>query len=302
MLVPRPARTRGPGQLGDRLSSHLDLAVLAGLLHGLAYLVQGWRWRIATSRIGLRLGVWDSFRLTLVSLGISTCLPGNGAGDLAKGWMVTSSDRPFSRILGTMVIDRWSGIGAMFLSWTIWSAIGWLQGDGLAATARLTFPVATILAILWIGAGWNAHRALGLVGTSRHRVIGQILSGMTRTLEALSETSRHRPSLVRMLGIGLVVQFLVVAVGVVACRILGHEVTPAAVGTLLPATMMGNSLPLSPGGIGVGESIGAAGFARMGMAPATGSEAILLVRLASVCWALPGLVLWGFSRKDIRSS
>ena len=83
-----------------------------------------------------------------------------------------------------------------------------------------------------------------------------------------------------------------VLVGWCGAHVVDVPVRLWEIGSLLPATMIANSLPLSPGGVGIGETVGALGFSRLGYPASTGSETLLLVRLASVSWAIPGMVAW----------
>lgn len=281
-----------PGDLATRFSAHPWLALAAALLHGVVFWVMGQRWRIVTRTAGLHLGRSEAFRLTLVSLGISTCLPGNGAGDLAKGWMVTDHDHPFAKVLGTMAIDRWSGITGMFLSWTLWSGLSVIQGGPLSQIGRWTFLVAAAASTACLAAGFWSAQAERWLPHVQHRWLVRPVAFLRATLASVARSATDRSVLVRILAISLFAQILIVGVGLLCTGVLDLSVGPTTLGVLLPTTMIGNSLPLSPGGVGVGESIGALGFSRLGLPPSTGSETILVVRFASAVWAIPGLVAW----------
>ena len=73
---------------------------------------------------------------------------------------------------------------------------------------------------------------------------------------------------------------------------LGNEIPPARALLAGPLVVLANSLPVSPGGIGVGESAAKALFALLGATG--GAEVMLLLRLVGAVVALPGLlpVLW----------
>ncbi|HNY30078.1 MAG TPA: lysylphosphatidylglycerol synthase transmembrane domain-containing protein [Fibrobacteria bacterium] len=281
-----------PGALAERFAAHPHLAVGAALLHGVVFWVMGLRWRIVARTAGLHLGRFEAFRLTLISLGISTCLPGNGAGDLAKGWVVTDRDHPFPKILGTMAIDRWSGITGMFLSWTLWSAFSVVQGGSLSLIGRWTLLVGALCSLGCLMAGFWSAQAERWLPQVEHRWLVRPMAFLRTTLASVARSSTDRRLLVRILAISLAAQIMIVGVGLLCAGVLDLSLPATALGVLLPTTMIGNSLPLSPGGVGVGESIGALGFSRLGLRASTGSETILVLRFASGIWAIPGLVSW----------
>lgn len=281
-----------PGRLAARFQAHSHLALAAVLLHGAVFWVMGQRWRIVARTAGLHLGRFEAFRLTLISLGISTCLPGNGAGDLAKGWVVTDRDHPFSKVLGTMAIDRWSGISGMFLSWTLWSAISVVHGGPLSLIGRWTLLAGGLCSTACILAGFWSHQAERWLPHSEHRWLSRPLAFLRATLATVAKSATDRKVLAKILAISLVAQVMIVGVGLLCVGVLDVAVGPDALGVLLPTTMIGNSLPLSPGGVGVGESVGAFGFSQLGLPGWTGSETILVLRFASAAWAIPGLLFW----------
>src|ERR1035437_5683314 len=112
-----------PARLSKALSIHPGLCLAAFLLQGAVLTSMGLRWRILSKPSGLLLAKWESVRLTMIALALSTCLPGNAAGDLSKGWILTRRGVPFAKTLGTMAVDRWTGITGLFLSWTFWTAV-----------------------------------------------------------------------------------------------------------------------------------------------------------------------------------
>lgn len=281
-----------PGRLASRFLAHPEFALGAVLLHGAEFWVMGLRWRIITRTVGLHLGRFEAFRLTLVSLGISTCLPGNGAGDIAKGWMVSDKRHPFSKVLGTMAIDRWSGITGMFLSWTFWSAMGVVQGGAISPIARWTLLAGGTVSSLCLVAGFWSPQAVRWLPHSDHRWLSRPLEFLRATLATVATSATDRGLLLKILGYSLVAQTMMVGVGLLCVGVLELSVGPGTIGVLLPTTMIGNSLPLSPGGVGVGESVGALGFSRLGLPAWTGSETILVLRFASASWAIPGLIFW----------
>jgi glycosyltransferase 2 family protein len=283
-----------PVRLSQALSRHPDLCLAAFCLQGIDLACMGLRWRILSRPCGILLGRWESIRLTLVSLAFSTCLPGNAAGDVAKGWILTRRGIGFPRTLGTMALDRWTGITGLFLSWTFWTAVLVAQDPRVRGFGLLLLAVSASVALGCV--------AVCLFGPSFSRFLPEAPEGTgwtARTLGAVrtvlataAESGADRRAIVLGMLLSFFIQQLMVLIGWCGAHVVDVPVHPWEIGALLPATMVANSLPLSPGGVGIGETVGALGFSRLGYPASTGSETLLLVRLASVSWAIPGMAAW----------
>lgn len=287
-----------PVKLEDSVSRHGWLCLAAFALQGGVLALMGLRWRLLARPCGILLTRLEAIRLTVMALALSVCLPGNAAGDLAKGWILSRRGIPFARTLGTVAIDRWTGIAGLFLSWTFWSAM-------LFALAPQVRPLAAVL-LLVSGSAATFFVASSLWGSALEKyvpvprdgsgVVGKFLVAVRTILETAARSGADRGTILGSIGLSLGNQILMVGIGWLAVRVVDVPASLPQIGALLPATMVANSLPLAPGGVGLGEWVGAMGFSKLGLPPGTGGNTLLLVRLASVSWAIPGLVLWVLSR------
>jgi uncharacterized protein (TIRG00374 family) len=287
-----------PVRLGRSVHAHLDLCLVAFVCQGAILVLMGIRWRLLSRSAGIGLTWTESVRLTVMALSLSTCLPGNAAGDLAKGWILSRRGVPFARTLGTVAIDRWTGIAGLFLSWALWSAV-------LFAVAPEVRPLAAVLLLVSVPAA-GAFVASSLWGAALERhlpaprsdtgLVDRFLRAVRDILETAARSGTDRRTVLAALALSLGNQVLMVAIGWCAVRTVDVAATIPQIGALLPATMCANALPLAPGGVGLGETVGALGFSRLGLPAWTGSETLLLVRLASVSWAVPGILLWILDR------
>jgi len=293
-----------PVRLTAAVTAHPRLCLAAFVLQGLVLATMGIRWRILSRPSDLILGRWEAIRLTLVALAFSTCLPGNAAGDLAKGWILTRRGVPFAKTLGTMAVDRWTGITGLFLSWTLWTFVLVLEDPRIRVFGTVLLAIA--------GTGAALGLSICLFGHSLVRFLPQPSAGtgwwgrstrmIRATLETAARSGAHAPAILTGVFLSCCTHQMMIAIGWCGARIVDVHARVYEIGALLPATMIANSLPLSPGGVGVGETVGALGFSRMGYPAWTGSETLLLVRLASVAWALPGLLVWLGTRSGKRSA
>ena len=283
-----------PVRLARALTAHPRLCLGAFVLQGMVLATMGLRWRILSRPSGLFLGRWESIRLTLVALGFSNCLPGNTAGDLAKAWILTRRKVPFATTLGTMAVDRWTGITGLFLSWTFWTSLLVVEDPRARAFGMVILAVAGGGALLSTTICLYGHSLIRFVPfpSTRAGWWGRLAGTLRAVLDTAAKSGAHRPAILSGVLLSCCTHQMMIAIGWCCVHIVDIHARVYEIGALLPASMIANSLPLSPGGVGLGETVGALGFARLGYPAWTGSETLLLVRLAAVAWALPGLAVW----------
>lgn len=280
-----------PARIGTAFSDHPWTMALAIGTHGLVFLFLGLRWRLCAQASRLLLSTFLSLRLTLTSHFFSTCLPGNGAGDLVKAWIFSRGYGAFTPVLGTIVLDRAMGMAGLFATWAVFLAAA-MVGRPDSTKLFLPFLVVAILAAATILAAIVfSRRILTMLdrsdlddGTRRARVFRAIRD----TIEPIATGGTSRKLLVAGIGLSLANQACQIATAWLAGRILSIPVDLVACGAVLPLVSLVNSIPLSPGGLGLGESTGAAAMREFGLAPTAGGQIVLVVRIASVFWALVG--------------
>jgi len=258
------------------------LGAFAGLLLGLAFGVTRW-WRIL-HLAGCRSSWWNTLRLSSLGLFFNLVLPGITGGDLPKALLVVR-ENPDRRAdaLATVVIDRLVGLWSLvcIASVVIW----WTGGD----FGPLRLPVAGAFALL----------SLGLVfviapGPRRALKIDRLLERLPQAerlgkLERAVLLYRGRPgelglSVLFSFGNHLSVIAATYAIGVAFGTQLG---VGEFVGIVSVANLV-SSLPLSPGGWGVGEAAFGTLFAMMGSVAALGVAVSVTYRLCTVALGLAG--------------
>lgn len=311
-----------PGRILEAFKTQPLWVLLAFALHGAIFLVLGARWSMIAHRAGIPLPVGLAQKLTFVSHFFSSLLPGNGAGEVAKAWILTrhglgsqggtrtlrNADGSLTEIVkrpqdlpppamlpvvGTMVLDRFCGMTGLFLAWCTCLTASLVLSP---AKAPVLVPVlagaATVLiamlAVLWLLPSLGG-RLEDRLGRSRWQ---KWLRPVSEGLTALREAAQDRGTVVRALGLSLVSQLLFYAACTACARALGHDLAFLTLGTTMPLAALSNSIPATPGGVGIGEFTAGSFFSALGFAKATGAEIMLLLRL--VLWALAaaGFVVW----------
>jgi glycosyltransferase 2 family protein len=280
-----------PVRIGAAFSAHPWMMALAIGSHGLLFAFLALRWRLfaRASRIGLSLRL--SARLTLTSHFFSTCLPGNGAGDLVKAWILSRRSGEFPAVLGTIVLDRIVGMAGLFATWALFLAAAIATHPD---SARLFAPfllVAVLTGTLLMGSivfSRRISRVLERPGPNRGPRLGRLVGALRRTIEPVASGGASWKHLAVGMALSLANQACQIATAWLAGRILSIPVDVVACGAVLPLVSLVNAIPLSPGGLGLGESAGAAAMREFGLAPNAGGQIFLVVRIASVFWALAG--------------
>lgn len=279
--------------------------VLAAAIHGALFSLLGLRWRLVARSGGIPLDHADSQRLSFISHFFSTCLPGNGAGDLVKAALFARRGIPFAEVLGTMAVDRVAGMSGLFLTWTTSMAVvAWLQPT-VRPVLLAVLPLAGIASALLVASlfataplGRLFHRlARKLPRTGR---IGRAADHAAAMFDRMNHCASRPSTLLGALAISLVIQGFFLAAALCAARTLGISLGLLEAGAVLPLASLANALPLSPGGVGVGESAASLAMSQLGHPASAGSELMLVLRLVIVLWAVVGGVLYAsttFSRR-----
>jgi uncharacterized protein (TIRG00374 family) len=269
----------------------LALAVLACLA---TVPMAGLRWHILLRSQGLVLHLWQTIRIVAMGAFFATFLPGSAGGDIVRGVYIyqASHGRRTSALL-SIFIDRLIGVIAfvffgMFATLTRpWSSFGPLEYGIFGMTALF---VVMIVVLFFFG-----HRVAQFVnlmfGGRSHRW-AHIVDDAG---EALHQYSRAWRSTLLALAVSVVIVFLVAfSIVVIAMATQFGGLSAVEYGIAGVYAMIANSLPFTPGGLGIGE--GAFASACVALEPATRGvpygTIFLVFRCVAVISTLPGLIVY----------
>jgi uncharacterized protein (TIRG00374 family) len=278
-------------------TGRLDFSLLAKVCHyGYLGLAEGavlagtlltvWRWKWLADIQDVPLPTWTALRLTWIGLFASMFLPGVVGGDAAKAYAACQyHPGAKTRALSTVFMDRVLGLHSILF---LGCAAGmWILAQGCTAGE------ATVV--------WLAILCLGMASVGSFLLLCRHTSALALRLlprrfrsalaDSLAAYARSWRSLLAIwLFSGLcnalaITSYLLVAaafdVGVSLAQVLA-----------VPLVALANSLPISPGGLGVGEMAGSHLFSQFGLAQ--GGLVILVVRLSIMVFSIPGaLALFG---------
>ena len=280
------------------LAQHWPVAVVAlGCVFGAVCLLS-WRLCLLMQPQGLRLSFSASLRLTLIGLFFNTCLPGATGGDIVRVYYA-AKDNPGRRIeiVTIFLLDRIAGMFSILLfpllllpffaralaSQTILQALLWATAFGLGVLivgmcCAMSARVSESRVVSWL---------------SRQLPRGQYLA---RVLTTCQIAGAHLGSLGVALSVALGVHMLMTLATLLIVQATRPEGASLLMALLIPLGFVANALPLTPGGLGVGEAAFDQLFQLAGFTG--GAVALLGWRLLMLLIGLPGLVVYIFAKQQ----
>jgi len=274
----------------------LTLAALGLMLMGLV--LTSWRLCVLFRPRGLGLSLAASTRLTLIGMFFNTSLPGAGGGDLVRMYYgARGHEGRRAEIVTVMVLDRVAGMFALIL-WPLLVAPAvfslWRGNPALTALLGAGAAMAVGMAVVFVVA-WSPMFAPDgrLDGWVRRLPAGALLA---QVMETIAGYRTHRRAVVQAVGISLLSHTLAMSAALLLARITNPDGFSWAMSILIPMGFMANTIPLTPGGLGVGEAAFDSLFRLAGLHG--GAEVLLGWRLLILAVGLVGLGAYLHGRRD----
>ena len=240
----------------------------------------------------LTLSLWNSVQLNLIGFLFSTFLPGAAGGDIAKLVYATRENHGRRAEVATvLILDRMVGLFSLVLLPLLFAPFFLELVRAVPVLSRLLYIDALLVAAMVAGAALIMFFAptRSLVARLLERWPG-IKSIALRVVDAMATHGKARASLLYALVLSLLANLALIAVTALGL----YAVNPGAFSLRLilvaPMGHLVNSLPLTPGGIGVGESAFNALFTLTGVSG--GAETLLCLRVWNCLVGLLGLLAY----------
>lgn len=260
------------------------------------------RWWMLLRGLAFELGFRWSVNTTLVSLFFHTFLPGAYGGDIVRiaiAYRLVGSG--LNRLTFSVLIDRLTGlIALLMLSFAVVPILPKAYAEWVGGVAIAALVVGAIGLTILITAGQKVASLLARLPGA----VGRTLSLICREVLAALYAYLSRPALLLAAVLISVVQyaFVIAALFVLgtAMKIEGLSIS----GYIVAGTwsLVANAVPLTPGGLGVGE----AAFGQLASLLAGGGEsystAFLAMRVLSIGIGVIGVLPWLLSRTDLKSA
>lgn len=266
------------------------LLIAAGVLL-VDLIVTSWRLTVLLRPRGFRMSVAASTRLSLIGVFFNLFLPGGG-GDLVRIFYA-ASDAVGRRteVAAIVLLDRLFGFYGMLLFALILAPFfAPLIGGSAGLTALVWFAAALLVTVTLVGAVGLSRR------TRESRLVAGLLARMplggyaTRVLDTVQAYRSNGGVIAAAVGISLLAHALSVAIMLLLAQLTAAGGARPAMAFLSILGFMANSLPITPGGLGVGEAAFDSLFALAGFDG--GAEAVIGWRLLTLILAPAGLLLY----------
>lgn len=294
-----------PGRIRDSLLRQPALMVLALALGAFNISTSAVRWLLLLRAEGIACSLPDALRLTWIGHFWNMVIPGAVSGDAVKMYYIGRlAPERREEAWTTVFADRLIGMAALVSLSTLATA---LNLEFMWSRPELQATALTMLGILLLLSLGGAGLALGI---GRNTVVADSLRKRLPLVDTLRRAYHSMLRLGRRPGVVLIafaISFFSHASAVVTTFVIGWAATPPGGRTLdlvqycvvVPVALFSNAVPLTPGGIGVGETILDRLFLWSGGAPGDGATIMLIYRFMFYALALVGAVLYVLHRAEM---
>ncbi len=242
--------------------------------------------------LGMKLTVLRSMQLTLVSIFFSTFLPGAGGGDLVKLYYATKENTGRRTEVATVLMfDRAIGFFAMLILPFFFVPMFLPLIQAVPMLRHILILIAYIsggLLAVFLLCAFNQNIFNLLARESV--VLPRWRKLACRVLETIGTYRRSPGTLLGALVLSLLANLSVIAITVFAVLALDSAALSSKMCLVIPIAHVVNGLPLTPGGLGVGETALNALFEMTGLHG--GAETLLCWRVWKAMVGLLGMVLY----------
>jgi glycosyltransferase 2 family protein len=274
-----------------RLFSAWPITIAAILLSLADMALMAWRlWCLFVPQ-GMRFSFRSAIQLTAMSSFFGTFLPGRTGGDVAKVFYASRGNRGLrTEIITVLLLDRVLGLFSLLLLPLL---VAPMFPDLLRVKAISAMLFVALILALAILSGFllclvaPAFVNRLLEGPMKSLPGGEVIRRSLGTIAAY----RHRPaSLIRALCISITDNFMVVGIFALGLLVVNPASLAPKLWVIVPIGEIANSLPLTPGGLGVGETAFNSLFAIAGLQG--GADTLLCWRVWSALVSLVGLFVY----------
>jgi glycosyltransferase 2 family protein len=284
-------------RLLSKLLSALPISIAGLALIFLDIALMALRLSCLLSPRGFNLSFANSLKLTLVSSFFGTFLPGTTGGDIAKLFYATKENKGRRTEIVTVVIfDRIFGLFSVLLLPLLFAPF-FPQLIRAVAVLRVLLIASAVFGLCLLGGllvCLFAPAAVSRLLTWGFRFLPGALLRAQKVVERAVKTIgeyRHNPrALAAALGLSIAANLSLIAVTALAIFVLHPASMTMKMCIIVPLGDVANSLPLTPGGLGVGEAAYNALFRVAGLEG--GADALLCWRIWRATVGLIGLAFY----------
>jgi uncharacterized protein (TIRG00374 family) len=242
--------------------------------------------------LGMKLSVLKSTQLTLVSIFFSTFLPGAGGGDLVKLYYATRENAGFRTEVATVLMfDRAMGFFAMLILPFFFMPMFLPLIQAVPALRTILVLIAGVsIGLLAVFLLCAFNQSIFNFVTRESGAFSRWRKLACRVLETMRVYRQNPGALLSALLLSILANLSVIAITALAVLVLDPASLSSKICLVVPIGQAVNGLPLTPGGLGVGETALNALFNLTGLHG--GAETFLCWRVWKAMVGLLGLVIY----------
>lgn len=288
----------------DAISRLLDAAWVvpaAGACCAVTFVFMALRLQVFMRACELDLSLAASFRLTVTSVFFSWCIPGGSGGDLVKMYYLGRWNPGRTTEAVTVTLwDRAVGLSTLLILALVAAAFAPARLIGERVLTSLLFACAGLLLLgavtlaLALGVDWSKRRPF-----SRPRRLGRVGQTLLRVFQVVHGYRRRPGALLAGIGFSLCAQVFLLAGAFLLAGVVASDGADPVMLVLMPLGYVANALPITPGGLGVGEAAFEQLFKLAGLSG--GADVALSWRAVAMLASLPGLWFYLRTRSSVPS-
>jgi uncharacterized protein (TIRG00374 family) len=258
-----------------------------------AFLLQTirWKWILDSQNIDLSYG--KSLQVSWMAHFFGLYLPGSASGEFIRGYFIWRQiPKQKTAGISTLFMDRILGLFAFLILATLALLFFPMQIDRwYAIFLRFGYFIILITAAISLVLG-------GFLMVPPKSKWGRCITRYLNASWADVWFHYHKNGyvLLQALLLSLLSSLLVIGAFCFAGRIVGDNVSWNVGLMVVPMVVVANSLPVSPGGIGIAEAAASVLFGFFGIA--SGATIMIVIRVCNIFVRLPGVMVYLFN--DIR--
>ena len=280
-----------------KLISNWPITLLALIVSVIFSLVQAKRLSLLLRPQGMYLPLYSSFKLTLIGLFFNSCLPGATGGDAIKIYYAIEGNHGRRTEIATLIMfDRVVGMFALLilpglvapLFPKLYGSIKILRGL-VWISATIAFVMVVTIWLCFINRVKNSRLLLWVF---EKLPLGHYIK---RMFDTIYNYRTNKLTLLTVVGISLLDHALNVGIILFLAIVINPLGLRWEMSFLIPLGFLATTLPLTPGGIGIGEAAFSKLFTIAGLSG--GAELLLGWRLLVIVVGLSGLAFYLQGRK-----
>lgn len=225
---------------------NIQVAVIATLLIFIQILLAGWRVKLLLAEHGIPVGVWRCISYNSIGIFYSLFLPGGMSGDLARAYCFWRAYPAASKsaLFGALFVDRLIGTVAMII-------LGLAAGTFLMTTLGLQkFVIVSWLGFIVLGASYFLVIRLHHKGDKTNN---GFMGFLLRFIEKIDLQGYSFGILGVSSSLGLAGHLCAIFVIYLCSELMHSGLDILQIVAVAPIGLLANALPLTPGGLGIGE-------------------------------------------------